>query len=92
MSLFSRKCSVDLPTRDICIHFLNLYIVNHVCIDGTNSTLIDRIVKMGISPVGLLSCPKVKSSQQHTADGLVDSLRAMLYDNKYVSNHGRLNI
>ena len=80
-SLFSRICTTDSPTRDLCIYFMNLFIVDNVLVPGT---LVDRIVKMGISPTSLL-CSKVKhSSHQYTPDGLVDSLRAMLYNDNYI--------
>ena len=80
-SLFKRICSTDSPTRDVCIYFMNLFIVDRVLVPGT---LIDRIVKMGISPTSLLQSNVKQSSQTFTADGLVDSLRAMLYNDNYI--------
>ncbi len=80
-SLFKRICSADSPTRDVCIYFMNLFISSHVLIPGT---LIDRIVKMGISPTSLLQSYVKYSSRENTADGVVDSLRAMLYCDNYI--------
>ncbi len=57
-SLFTRICTTDSPTRDTCVHFLNLFITNHVLIPGT---LIDRLIKMGISPSSLLQSRQKES-------------------------------
>ena len=46
-------------------------------------TIIDRIVGMGISPSSLLS-DKCSSHKYLPADGLVDSLRAMLLSDNYI--------
>ena len=80
-SLFTRICTTDSPTRDMCIHFINLFIVDRVLVPGT---LIDRIVKMGVSPISLLQSNVRNSSQVYVADGLVDSLRALLYNDNYI--------
>ena len=59
-SLFTGVCSTDSPTRDVCIHFINLFITESHIIPGT---LIARIVKMGISPTSLLQCNNKRSSK-----------------------------
>ena len=80
-SLFTRVCSTDSPTRDVCIHFINLFITESLIVPGT---LIARIVKMGISPTSLLQCNNKRSSQTKVNDGLVDSLSAILYNDNYI--------
>ena len=74
-SLFTRVFSTYSPTRDVCIHFINLFVTESLRIPGT---LIDRIVKMGISPTSLLRCNNKRSIQTKVTDGLVDSLSAIL--------------
>ncbi len=80
-SLFSRICTHDSPTRDLCIYFMKLFIVKDMLIPGT---LIERIVKLGISPTSLLSSNVNHSNKHYATDGLVDSLRAILYSDNYI--------
>ena len=80
-SLFTHVCSTDSPTRDVCIHFINLFITESLILPGT---LIARIVNMGISPTSLLQCNNKRSSQTKVTDGLVDSLSAILYNDNYI--------
>ena len=79
-TLFRRLCATDSTTRNLCIHFLNKYIMHGTLIPGT---IIDRIVGMGVSPSSLLS-DKCSSHKYLPADGLVDSLRAMLLSDNYI--------
>ena len=79
-SLFTHVCSTGSPTRDVCIHFINLFITESLIIA---QTLIARIFKIGISPTSLLQCNK-RSSQTKATDGLVDSLSAILYNDNYI--------
>ena len=79
-TLYRRLCATDSITRNLCIHFLNKYIVHGTLIPGT---IIDRIVGMGISPSSLLS-DKCSSHKYLPVDGLVDSLRAMLLSDNYI--------
>ena len=80
-TLFRRLCATDSITRNLCLHFcLNKYIMHSTLIPGT---IIDRIVGMGISPSSLLS-DKCSSHKYLPADGLVDSLRAMLLSDNYI--------
>ena len=74
--------ALDIPhARDVCIHFINLFITESLIVPGT---LIARIVKMGISPTSLLQCNNKRSSQTKVNDGLVDSLSAILYNDNYI--------
>ena len=79
-TLFWRLCATDSTTRNLCIHFLNKYIMHGTLIPGT---IIDRIVGMGVSPSSLLS-DKCSSHNYLPADGLVDSLRVMLLSDNYI--------
>ncbi len=79
-SLFKRLCLTDSPTRNLCIHLLDIYMTDGILIPGT---IIDRIVKTGISPLSLLSQTNVRKPLQ-TEDGLVDSLRSLLLCENYV--------
>lgn len=50
-SLFTLICSTDSPTRDACVRFINLFIVDRVL---EPRTLIERIDKIDIPPISLL--------------------------------------
>ena len=81
MSLFRRICAIDSPTRDLCLHFTKLYIRDNTTVPGT---LIHRLVNMGVSPTSILLDTGAIISSHTTADGIVDSLRAILYHDNYV--------
>jgi hypothetical protein len=79
-TLFKRVCAINSPARDLCIHLLNDYIMHGILIPGT---IIERLVRMGVSPSSLLSY----TCSSHTyvpADGLVDSLRIILLSDNYI--------
>ena len=77
--LFKRLCSTDSPTRNICTHFIYLYITENILIPGS---LIERIVRSGASPLLLLN--GLSSHHNVPNDGLVDTLRALLLCENYV--------
>jgi len=69
--------SVYLP--EYCI---DLFVTQNILVPGT---LVNRIVDMGISPTSLIFPVCTNSSQSsYTADGLVDSLRFILYNDNYI--------
>ena len=77
--LFKRLCSTDSPTRNICTHFIYLYITENILIPGS---LIERIVRSGASPLLLLN--ELYNHHNVPNDGRVDALRASLLCENYV--------
>ena len=80
-SLFNRICSTDSPTRDLCFYFINLYVYKGILFPGT---LVHRLVNLGVSPSSLVLSYSKSSSQYICDNGLVDSLRVILFDGNYV--------
>ena len=80
-SVFTRIFQNDSPTRNLCVYFIDLFITHNILIPGT---LVNRIVDMGISPTSLIFSCCNSSKALYTADGLVDSLRCMLYNDNYI--------
>jgi len=71
--LFTRIFQNDSPTRNLCVHFIDLFVTQNILIPGT---LVNRIVDMGTSPASHIFPGCTNSSQySHTADDIVDSLR-----------------
>ena len=73
-------CATDSPTCDLCTYMLSNYITTGNIVPGT---LIDRIVKSGMSPLKFLTRinPQVQPVKQ--PNGLVDSLKSMLLSENY---------
>ena len=89
LSLWYRIFQVDSPTRLLCAKLLSDFVLYDYSVPGT---LIDRIIKMKLSPVKCLFrrvIPNVIEEAHH--DGVVESLRFLiLHDNfikPYSSEH-----
>ncbi len=81
-SCFKRLCVNDSPTRNLCLYFIDMFIRKGVLVPGT---CVARLITSGISPSSLLSTFSSHTSQTPcTADGLVDSLRTMLYSEHFI--------
>ena len=79
-SLYKRLCATDSPTRNLCIHLLGMYLSDGSTVPGT---IIDRLVKMGITPLPMLLHHESRKDTR-SPDGIVDSLSAMLLNENYV--------
>ena len=75
------------PTKKLCVYFIDLFVTQTILTPGT---LVNRIVAMGSSPASPIF-PVCTNSSQPTDDGLIDSLRSMLYNYNYI-NHGLTSI
>jgi len=81
-SLFTRIFQNGSPTRNLCVYFIDLFVTQNILIPGT---LVNRIVDKGSSLVSLIFPGCTNSIQASSAaDGLVDSLRFMLYNANYI--------
>ena len=81
-SLFPRIFQNDLPTRNLCVYFIDLFGTQNILIPGS---LVNLIVDMGISPASLIFRGCTNSSQSsYTPDSLIDSIRVMLYNDNYI--------
>ena len=100
-SLFHRIFKVNSPVRD-----LNVFLVAKQIVTGSSvkGTLVDRIMRMGLSPTGLIASgpatgnptcdPRVagQAAESRLADcGLVDSLRYVLLHEDYNKPHGTMH-
>ena len=78
-SLYHRIFKVASPVRTLCCHLLSKYIVSGEVVKGT---IVGRIINTGVSPVLCMQTytPDKGRSQD---DGVVDSLRHLLYHENY---------
>ncbi len=63
------------------MYLLSLYISTNISIPGNS---VDRLIQMGISPSSLLNAYVKPSRQFETANGIVDSLITLLYEDNYL--------
>ena len=89
LSLYYRILQTDTPVRDLCLALTAKHInFNYVC----NQTLVGRLIQMGVSPVrAAMRCLKpVVPSTSIPEDGVVDSLRGLLYKQRLSSDEHNL--
>jgi hypothetical protein len=79
-SLYYRIFQVNCPTRDLCIYDLSQYICGGQIVPGT---IIDRVIKYGLCPVKC-AFEKYMPNSCYEPDGVVDSLRHLLYHDNYI--------
>ena len=86
-SLLRRIFTIDSPIKDLTSHFLSLYITHGMTTPGT---IIDRVVKSGLSPTNCifnnLHVPKQASC------GVVDSLRMLLMQENFIKPYSEQHI
>ena len=80
-SLFNRLCSVPSPTRNLCIYMMSQYITKGLLIPGS---IIDRLVKSGVSPIQLMYNKPEHYKHIGKSDGVVDSLRNLLFHEHFI--------
>ena len=51
-SVFKRVCSKSSPIKNLCFHLLSDYMGSGITVPGT---IVDRILKLGLSPIDVLS-------------------------------------
>ena len=79
ISLFSSIFKRDSPTRQLGLYLVSLLICNNIIVPGT---IVDRICKMGLSPVNvMLSYREIRKSKAE--NGIIDSMRHLLFDNHF---------
>jgi hypothetical protein len=78
-SLFKRLCAIDSPTRDLCIHWVYLYLTSHTVIPGT---IMHRLRNFDILPLQLLS-GWPRSQPRPCDNGLVDSIQRLVNSENY---------
>ena len=81
LSLYNRICSVVSPTRSLCVFMLSQYVASGSLIPGS---LVDRVVKMGVSPSSIMVSKPKSSHDRSDSDGVVDSLRNLLLNENYI--------
>ena len=81
LSLYNRICSVVSPTRSLCVFMLSQYVASGSLIPGS---LVDRVVKMGVSPSSIMVSKPKSSHDRNDSDGVVDSLRNLLLNENYI--------
>ena len=74
-SLFSRIFKVDSQMKDICITLLAQYKLQKKLCPGT---IVERLVRMGISPLETTFARPLKSSQYTSHDDVVDTLKNLM--------------
>ena len=89
VSLCSRIFNVDSSARDLCVHFLSRYLKEDFLCPGT---LVERLVSQNLYPLKAAFFPcklyaglKMKQSNE---DGVVDSLRALIYNENLIKPYG----
>ena len=79
-SLFHRIFKCDSPARDLQSRFLANYMETQRTI---KNTMVDRLVSMGNSPMNI-AMSKPKKHVKYDSDGVIDSLRYMLFHDNYI--------
>ena len=79
--LFNRLCSVPSPTRNLCIYMMSQYVTKGLLIPGS---IIDRLVKSGVSPIQLMYNKPEHCKHIGKSDGVVDSLRNLLFHEHFI--------
>ena len=83
LSLYYRIYCVDSPVRDLCRELLFMYLSKKVLVKGT---IIDRVVRLGHSPLTAAFTKHVRNKYLNTEeDGVVSSLRFLLHHENYIN-------
>ena len=81
INLYKHICSSYSAIQQLCFHSIYQYVCHNVIVPGT---MLDRIVKLGYSPVSTaFNSPLVKHDTCDN-DGLVNSLRNMIYSENFI--------
>ena len=80
-SVFKRVCSKSSPTKNLCYHLLSEYVENGIVIPGT---IVDRVLKLGFSPIDVLFHNVRDRHDNVFNDGVVDSLRMLLFSEHFI--------
>ena len=92
LSLWYRVFQVKTPTRVLCASLLSQYILGSPPVSGT---LIDRVVKLNVSPVkGMLSklSPEDLPLEEGNQDGVVESLRFLILQENFLKPYSSEHI
>ena len=80
-SVFKRVCINESPTKNLCLRLLSEYMYNGSRIPGT---IVDRILKLGYSPVDVLLSNVCDRHDSVIDNGAVDSLRTVLFNENFI--------
>ena len=83
LSLWYRTFSVDSPARVLCARLLSKFILNGHSVPGT---LLDRVIKLNLSPVRCLlqkQVPEITNNDK-CHDGVVESLRFLIAQENFL--------
>ena len=80
-SVFKRVCINESPTKNLCLHLLSEYMYNG---SRTPGTIVDRILKLGYSPVDVLLSNVCDIHDYVIDNGAVDSLRTVLFNENFI--------
>ena len=80
-SVFKRVCINESPTKNLCLRLLSEYMYNGSRIPGT---IVDRILKLGYSPVDVLLSNVCDRHDYVIDNGVVDSLRTVLFNENFI--------
>ena len=81
LNFYNRLCKVDSPASKLQCEFLSHYLKTGNTIEGT---LIHKIVSFGYSPIDVMFKDCKINLPQTTNNGIVDSLKFLLYHDNYV--------
>jgi hypothetical protein len=80
LSFYYRIFQVNSPLMKLCSYLMSEYVVSGVLYKGT---IVENIVRMGHSPI-ISAFKNVKPTYSGDADGVVESLRYLLYHENYI--------
>jgi hypothetical protein len=75
-SIFKRVCCKSSPTKNLCYQLLSEYI--------ENGTIVDRVLKLGFTPIDVLFHNECDRHDHVFNDGIVDSLCMLLFSELFV--------
>ena len=80
-SLFNRICNNASPAKDLNMYMLSLFVTKGHLIKGT---LVDKLVKLGLSPLQTVFNRPSKVPYNQTETGLVDSLKYLVMHENFI--------
>ena len=85
LSLYYRIYCVESPVRDLCRELLFMYVSKQLLVKGT---IIERVVRLGHSPLSVAFTKHVKNKYLDSEeDGVVSSLKFLLHHENYINIH-----
>ena len=88
-SLFHRICNTDSPTKDLNMYLMSLHITTGHIIKGT---FVDKLLKMGISPIQTVFNAPSKVPYANKENGVIDSLKYLIMHEHFIKPYSEEHV